>query len=411
MFMVGGYSREAGLNFFLFSQAERLKAPTTTSGTKEEDDDEEVEAKDIILPTNYTNTAPSSIKEASRKDDFGLPPQGFFVVKCLGKNKIIVGGKTVSKGQVAILTDKVTLQLASYKLYFLLPLHNDENDQNPSILEIPNPEYEAYISATLKAKTVRKRSIEPYSGTNAAVHEEDELSVEELMQKMSDAIKVNQWDRRQQMLGTTIAHHAVLDAARSTECQKIAKKMNGTVSRYVVAHSLSPCSFPSIYVYFSRFASQLFVLEYTVPFLKYILYYGSRSEIMKWIKNSPKYYNWVSEMQSRMEFKSYQSSIGKALNRAGFERTGTTGRHVRWILPSDIYLDTSEPDIDANNGSEEKGESDDPESESGSIHVDSNQHGEVSHNVEQDFESQNNSFDVDHGDEDEEMLSQEIYDD
>ena len=123
------------------------------------------------------------------------------------------------------------------------------------------------------------------------------------MQKMSDAIKVNQWDRRQQMLGTTIAHHAVLDAARSTECQKIAKKMNGTVSRYVVAHSLSPCSFPSIYVYFSRFASQLFVLEYTVPFLKYILYYGSRSEIMKWIKNSPKYYNWVSEMQSRMNSK------------------------------------------------------------------------------------------------------------
>jgi len=84
---------------------------------------------------NYINTAPSSIKEASRKDDFGFPPQGFFVVKCLGKNKIIVGGKTVSKGQVAILTDKVTLQLASYKLYFLLPLHNDENDQNPSILE------------------------------------------------------------------------------------------------------------------------------------------------------------------------------------------------------------------------------------------------------------------------------------
>ena len=75
--MVGGHSREAGLNFFLFSQAERLKAPTTNSGTKEEDDDEEVEAKDIILPTNYINTAPSSIKEASRKDDFGLPPQGF----------------------------------------------------------------------------------------------------------------------------------------------------------------------------------------------------------------------------------------------------------------------------------------------------------------------------------------------
>lgn len=113
-------------------------------------------------------------------------------------------------------------------------------------------------------------------------------------------------------------------------------------------------------------------------------------------------------MQSRMEFKSYQSSIGKALNRAGFERTGTTGRHVRWILPSDIYLDASEPDIDANDGSEEREEDEDPESESGSIHVDANHQGEASHDVEQDFESQNNSFDIDHGEEDEEMLSQEI---
>jgi hypothetical protein len=242
------HQRDGADDFFYSPKQKRLKAPTTTAtnlGTKEEDDDEEVEAKDIILPTNYSDIAPSSIEEASKKDDSGLPPHGFFVVKCLGKNKIIVGGKTVSKGQVAILTDKITLQLASYKLYFLLPLHSDENDQNPSILEIPNPEYEAYISATLKSKTVRKRSIEPYSGTSAAAHDEDELSVEELMQKMSDAIKANQWDRRQQMLGTTIAHHAVLDAAKSTECQKIAKKMNGTVSRYAVAYSLSPCSFSS----------------------------------------------------------------------------------------------------------------------------------------------------------------------
>jgi hypothetical protein len=129
---------------------------------------------------------------------------------------------------------------------------------------------------------------------------------------------------------------------------------------------------------------------------------------MKWIKNSPKYTNWVSEMQSRMEFKSYQSSIGKALNRAGFERTGTTGRHVRWILPSDIYVDASEPDIDANDGSDERGEEDDPESESGSIHIDANRQGVTSHDVEQDFDNQNNSFDIDQGDEDEEMLSQEI---
>lgn len=241
----GRINQRDGAEDFIYSpKQKRLKAPTqtttTNSGTKEEDDDEEVEAKDIILPANFTKTSLSSVEDESKRHDSTLPPHGFFVVKCLGKNKIVVGGKTVSKGQVAILTDRITLQLASYKLYFLLPLHNDEIDQNPSILEVPNPEYEAYISSMLKSKTVRKRSIEPYSGTSAAAHDEDELSVEELMQKMSDAIKANQWDRRQQMLGTTIAHHAVLDAAKSTECQKIAKKMNGTVSRYVRTGSF-PC--------------------------------------------------------------------------------------------------------------------------------------------------------------------------
>ncbi len=89
----------------------------------------------------------------------------------------------------------------------------------------------------------------------------------------------------------------------------------------------------------------------------------------------------------------------------GFERTGTTGRHVRWILPSDIYLD--EPNIEGNDEvSEEKGGDDEEhESEGGSIHVDA---GEGHLDVDQDIENQISSFDVDHGDDDDEMASQGI---
>jgi hypothetical protein len=232
----GRINQKDGCEDFIYTaKKKKMKAPshTTNTGTREEDNEEEVEAKDIILPTNYGHSAPPSISETSTKDFGGLPSHGFFVVKCLGKNKIIVGGKTVSKGQVAILTDRITLQLASYKLYFLLPLRDEKIMQHPSILEIPNPDYESYIPAVVKTKTTRKRSLEPHSSSTTAAVDDDGLSVEELMQRMSDAIKANLWDRRQQMLGTSIAHHAVLDAAKSVECQKIAKKMNGTVSRCV----------------------------------------------------------------------------------------------------------------------------------------------------------------------------------
>jgi hypothetical protein len=92
----------------------------------------------------------------------------------------------------------------------------------------------------------------------------------------------------------------------------------------------------------------------------------------------------------------------------GFERTGTTGRHVRWILPSDIYLDTLETNIEGNDevSEEKEGDDEEHESEGGSVHVDA---GEGSHlDVDQNIENQISSFDVDHGDDDEEMASQGI---
>ena len=88
---------------------------------------------------------------------------------------------------------------------------------------------------------------------------------------------------------------------------------------------------------------------------------------MKWIQNSPRYSKWVGEMLTKLEYKSYQSSVGKALNKAGYERTGTTGRHVRWILPKDIPLEDLEGDDEDQES--EGGDDDDAEeneSEAGS---------------------------------------------
>lgn len=91
---------------------------------------------------------------------------------------------------------------------------------------------------------------------------------------------------------------------------------------------------------------------------------------MKWIKSSSKYSNWCDQMQSKMEFKSYQGCIGKALHKAGFERTGTTGRHVRWILPKDIFTEGEERGKDRGDDySEEGGDDEENGGEECSINV------------------------------------------
>lgn len=225
----GRLHQQCGQEDIVYSPRKKKSKGVTTNKTLSQDD-EEVEAKDIILPL----TTPSNDKTRGV-----LPSQGFYVVKCLGKNKIVVGGQTVSKNQVALLTDGITLQLASHKLYFLLPLVDRDSCQAQPMMEIKNSPNGKDLAATTKttANNVRKRSLDATFVTSVSTaplgNEDEELSVEELMRRMSDAISNNQWERKHQMMGTMIAHHAVLDAAKSRECQKIAKMVNGTVSRCV----------------------------------------------------------------------------------------------------------------------------------------------------------------------------------
>merc|ERR1719410_3144495 len=95
----------------------------------------------------------------------------------------------------------------------------------------------------------------------------------------------NQWDRKQQMIGSAIAVKAVEDAARSQSLQKLAAADGNRVCR---------------------------------------------ADVMNWISTSEKYSAWMQQMLSKMELKSYQGNIGKALVKAGYARFGSTGRQVRW---------------------------------------------------------------------------------
>ena len=118
----------------------------------------------------------------------------------------------------------------------------------------------------------------------------DALPVDTLLERMDEAVNSERWERKHQLLGSTISLHAVNDATRAPEIRELAK--DGGVPRV---------------------------------------------DIMRWIRESPKYGPWVEQMNSKMEAKSYQNTITKALLKAGNVRTGTGGRYIKWILP-DVKL-------------------------------------------------------------------------
>jgi hypothetical protein len=109
------------------------------------------------------------------------------------------------------------------------------------------------------------------------------------MQQLSAALDAGTWERRQQLIGATISSRAVLEAAKDPAILKLAEE-DGAVSR---------------------------------------------GDIMNFIAESPRFEGWVKQMLSKLEDKSYQTSITKALLRAGYIRTGSSGRYIKWLLPAD----------------------------------------------------------------------------
>merc|ERR1711862_32212 len=126
---------------------------------------------------------------------------------------------------------------------------------------------------------------------NDSLFELEALPFKVLMTRFYSAFSSNQWDRRHQMIGSALCVHAVSDAARSKSLQHTCTINSGKVSR---------------------------------------------GDVMNWISDSKKYKEWVKLMLTKMELKSFQGSIGKALVRAGYERYGATGRQVRWKLPQNL---------------------------------------------------------------------------
>eukprot|EP00984_Skeletonema_dohrnii_P001200 scaffold374_cov94-Skeletonema_dohrnii-CCMP3373.AAC.3 len=76
--------------------------------------------------------SPNDIRLPSIQQTDPLPSSGFFAVVCTGR-KIIVGGTVLKKGQHAMLSDGITVQIASHCFYFLLPKNVDAANSQKSI--------------------------------------------------------------------------------------------------------------------------------------------------------------------------------------------------------------------------------------------------------------------------------------
>ena len=230
-------------------------------------------------------------EEISNPTNVELAETGIYVVTCLGKNPVKVNGLKVEQNETCVLPHGSTLKFSAFSVYFLLP-------KTPST-----------ITMELPLKNKRKRKPQPSPAPSSpppkkskipafkSMQEElENMDTDELLSQLAMAHDKNIWDRRCQFMAGTISYRAVREAAQSAELQ--------------TAQATASANAPGI----------------------------SKQELVQWIQESEKFKVWADIMQQKLEPKSYQTNIAKAMQRAGYERSTnvSVGRHVRWYLPVDL---------------------------------------------------------------------------
>jgi hypothetical protein len=233
---------------------------------------------------------PKSAVPENKADAKPLPSEGNFAIECLGKNKILVGKQRVEHGEVAPLESGMTIKIDNYCLYFLLP-----TDATEKTMSIPNPAYKKprkRPSTTDPGSLPNKKTF--YSG-GALKLELESMSVEDLIAEIT-ALESDQLGHRHKVIRSIVTARGVRDAFRAKSIRKMAKE-KGAVSK---------------------------------------------AAIMDWLAESDLYSEYVKHTLRTLETGSYQTSITKALVKAGCARIGSTGRFVMWKLPQSCLSDGEE---------------------------------------------------------------------
>lgn len=245
----------------------------------------DTEPDDIQTEDNWVYKLPKSKTELNwiKKKGSEVPKEGFYAIECLSKNKVYVDGNRVEQGKMAILFHGSTIKMLTYTLYFLLP---EDAQKHSRLITVPNPMVSPDVdmdesSTGPPLKKVKKEKVE---------QEPEELPLPELIKEFLDAIDTDKFERKHSMMSTSILQYAVHDVAKDASIRNASQSEGG------------------------------------VP----------RSIIMDWISNNDTYSKYVAALLTKVEIKSYQQNLSRALIKGGFTRLGTTGRHVKWILPENV---------------------------------------------------------------------------
>jgi hypothetical protein len=233
---------------------------------------------------------PAEKSKVSNPPDAEVTEHGAYVITCLGKNSVKVNGVKVDQNETCLLPHGSTVKLSAFSLYFLLPPKPSKKTMEIPLLKKRKREAELVVS---NSPTAKKSKIPAFKTMQ---EELENMSTEDLLAQLETADEKDIWDRRCQFMGATVSYRAVYEAAQSDEL----KTSQATASAQA----------PGI----------------------------SKQEVVQWIQDSAKYGHWAEIMQRKLEPKSYQTNIAKAMQRAGYERSTSVsvGRHVRWYLPPNL---------------------------------------------------------------------------
>ena len=255
----------------------------------------------------WTYKPPSSSDQVIKKEDIirpegvDLPEKGFYAIQCTSKNKLFVNKLRVEQGQIAMLSHKSTIRMAGYMLYFILPESGDDTSKSKTnVITVPHPTGGDSMNHDSSAAQHHPNKKIKIDSTPAKIDPCEGKSLSELLEEFIQAVDNDIFERKHSIISSHIMFHAVKEVAKNKELQEESKKEEGV----------------------------------------------SRTKIMDLIAQNNLYETWVKKLLTKLEMKTYQSNLSKALMKAGFTRVGTTGRHVKWRFPK---VNT----VDADNASDE----------------------------------------------------------
>jgi hypothetical protein len=221
------------------------------------------------------------------------------------------------KGKQAMLQDGMTIQIASYCFYFLLPLDvppvSQEfmypvKKQQHSPTKIVDKKVPAKVPEETKSQSSPNREKEEERGNEQPAAKKprksednlfsklDNVSTSELFDQFAASADTKETTREDQLVSATLAIRIAREAAKDSNIQMIARDQHGVTQR----------------------------------------------DIIDWYNKHPSFSDFERLMLSKIEYKSYQSCMTKAIQRAGFTRNETNpgkSRCTRWDLPADIPLE------------------------------------------------------------------------